>query len=69
MLRVGVRYKAEGEILELADPVGGQLRSRLMEQKVLFWRRTLYGAAAWEPKDGSRSYHDSMILELPRKGP
>lgn len=69
LLRVGVRYKAEGEILELADPVGGQLRSRLTEQKILFWRRSLYGAAVWEPKDGGRSYDESLTLELPRKRP
>jgi hypothetical protein len=69
LLRVGTHYKAEGEILNLDDPVGGQIRSRLTEQKILFWRRSLFGVAAWEPKGGSRSYDESLTLELLRKRP
>ncbi|HVE43486.1 MAG TPA: hypothetical protein VNM14_26645 [Planctomycetota bacterium] len=67
LLRVVVQYLETGKLLELDDPVGGKIRSRPSEQTVLFWRRALFAALDWEPKDAKRRYGYGLTIEVPRR--
>jgi hypothetical protein len=67
LLRMATHYLVSGALLELDDPVGGKIRSRLSQQTILIWKRGVYGRTDWEPKDGKTSYDSGLTIELPRR--
>jgi hypothetical protein len=67
LLRVAAHYRATGDILELADPFGGTLRTLDSEGSLTGWHRSPYGEVDRTPKKGSGDYWRADTIEVRRR--
>jgi hypothetical protein len=66
LLRVACRFRATGEVLELQDPFGGNLRTTVTEGHLRAWSRGPFAVepAPQEPVGGSKSI---LRIEVDRR--
>jgi hypothetical protein len=63
LLRMTVRYRLTGEILDLADPFGEKLRSSQTSRSLRLWSVGLDGVDDQQPDNGPRKA-DDIVIEL-----
>jgi len=66
LLRLAAHYRATGELVEIEDPFGGRIRTRMKDGVLLAWHRSFPGDN-WNPQVNSDDYWFTESIEVRRK--